>query len=55
VDLIYLVACAVHAGAAFFLTCDDGLIKRAKRLKLNITGMNPVDYVRQEEDDDGSN
>ncbi|MGH9752093.1 MAG: type II toxin-antitoxin system VapC family toxin [Blastocatellia bacterium] len=52
-DAIHL-ACAVHTGAAFFLTCDDGLIKRAKKLKLNIIVMNPVDYVRKEEDDESN-
>jgi hypothetical protein len=45
------LACAVHAGATVFLTCDDGLLKRGKRLKLAIGLMNPVDYVRQEEND----
>ncbi len=52
-DAVHL-ACAVYAKAAVFLTCDDGLLKRAKRLKLTISLMNPVDYVRQE-DDDGTN
>jgi len=37
------------------LTCDEGLLKRAKRPKLTISLMNPVDYVRQEDDDDGTN
>jgi predicted nucleic acid-binding protein len=45
-DAIHL-ACASYVGADFFLTCDDRLIKQAKRLKLNIAVMNPVDYVRQ--------
>jgi hypothetical protein len=50
-DAIHL-ACGVYSGATFFLTCDDGLIKRAKRLKLNVIVMNPVDYVRREDDDE---
>jgi len=44
-DAVHL-ACAAHVGARFFLTCDDRLIKQAKRLKLGIAVMNPVDYIR---------
>jgi predicted nucleic acid-binding protein len=46
-DAVHL-ACALHAGADYFVTCDDGLLKQAKRLKLGIEVVNPVDYVRQE-------
>lgn len=46
-DAIHL-ACASYINADFFLTCDDRLIKQAKRLKLEIVVMNPVDYIRQE-------
>ena len=46
-DALHL-ACAVYAEAEMFLTCDDQLLKRAKKLKLEIARMNPVDYVRQE-------
>jgi len=46
-DAVHL-ACASHIDADFFLTCDDKLIKQAKRLKLGILAMNPVDYIRQE-------
>ena len=46
-DAVHL-ACAAFVGANVFLTCDDRLIKQAKRLKLEIIIMNPVDYVRQE-------
>ncbi|GFP25943.1 hypothetical protein HKBW3S25_01427 [Candidatus Hakubella thermalkaliphila] len=46
-DAIHL-ACASYIDADFFLTCDDRLIKQAKRLKLEIVVMNPVDYIRQE-------
>jgi len=31
------------------VTCDDGLIRQAKRLRLALTILNPVDYVRQVE------
>ena len=46
-DAIHL-ACASNIKAGFFLTCDDRLIKQAKKLKLEIVVMNPVDYIRQE-------
>lgn len=48
-DAIHL-ACACYAKASFFLTCDNDLIKqsRSKRLKLEVTVMNPVEYIRQE-------
>ena len=46
-DSIHL-ACASKIKANFFLTCDDNLIKQAKRLKLAIKIMNPVDYIRSE-------
>jgi predicted nucleic acid-binding protein len=46
-DAIHL-ACASYIGADVFLTCDDGLLRQAKRLKLKTVVMNPVDYIRQE-------
>ena len=46
-DAVHL-ACASHAGANFFLTCDDILIRRAERLKLEMKILNPVDYIRKE-------
>lgn len=46
-DAIHL-ACAHFVKAGFFLTCDDELIKKAKKLNLDIMVMNPVDYIRQE-------
>ena len=48
-DAIHL-ACAVFIQASAFITCDDSLIKRAKRLNLSIKFANPVDYIRREED-----
>lgn len=45
-DAVHL-ACAVYARASAFITCDDRLIKLAKRLKLEIAIMNPIDYVRR--------
>ena len=47
-DALHL-ACAVQVGAVCFVTCDDGLIRQAKRLKLPMAILNPVDYVRQVE------
>jgi len=47
-DSVHL-ACAHHAGCTLFLTCDDALIKRAKRLNLPMRIMNPVDYIREVE------
>lgn len=47
-DAIHL-ACAFYAKCGFFLTCDDRLIKRAKRLNLEIRVMNPVEYIREVE------
>ncbi len=47
-DAIHL-ACAYYAKCRFFLTCDDELINRAKRLNLEIKIMNPVDYIREVE------
>jgi predicted nucleic acid-binding protein len=45
-DAIHL-ACSHSAGCTFFLTCDEGLIKRAKRLNLSMRIVNPVDYIRE--------
>ncbi|MEW6387194.1 MAG: hypothetical protein AB1491_06735 [Thermodesulfobacteriota bacterium] len=44
-DAVHL-ACADFINANYFLTCDDKLIKKATRLKLEIKIMNPVDYLR---------
>jgi len=43
------VACAYHGRCESFLTCDDELIRRAKRLNLEIKIMNPVEYIREVE------
>jgi predicted nucleic acid-binding protein len=47
-DAMHL-ACAYHVKSRFFLTCDEELIKRAKRLSLEIKVMNPVEYIREVE------
>jgi len=46
-DILH-VACAIHARANFFLTCDDALIRQARKLALAFEVMNPVDYIRRE-------
>jgi predicted nucleic acid-binding protein len=47
-DAVHL-ASAHYSECGFFLTCDNELIKRSKRLKLEMQVMNPVDYVRGSE------
>jgi predicted nucleic acid-binding protein len=39
------VACAEAAGAEYFLTCDDRLLKKQKYIK--ISSMNPLDFVQK--------
>ncbi|MCP2732516.1 hypothetical protein [Limnofasciculus baicalensis] len=46
-DILH-VACASHARADFFLTCDDALLRQARKLTLACEAMNPVDYIRRE-------
>lgn len=43
-DALHL-ACAIHAGADNFITCDDRLAKRAKLMQLPIQLFNPVDFA----------
>jgi len=47
-DAIHL-ACASYIRADVFVTCDDRLVRQIKRLALEIGVLNPVDYVRREE------
>ena len=46
-DILH-VACASYANANFFLTCDDVLMRQAKKLILACEVLNPVDYIRRE-------
>ncbi len=46
-DILH-VACASYASANFFLTCDDALMRQAKKLALTCEVINPVDYIRRE-------
>jgi hypothetical protein len=48
------IADAVHLAFAerssdYFITCDDQIIKRSKRIKLNVEVTNPVDFCIKEE------
>ncbi|HED01015.1 MAG TPA: PIN domain-containing protein [Proteobacteria bacterium] len=43
-DALHL-ACALKGEAAYFLTCDDKLIKRASELGINLNIMNPLRFV----------
>ncbi len=43
-DAIHL-ACASYCNAAYFLTCDDELIKRAQQLPIGKKVINPVQYI----------
>jgi predicted nucleic acid-binding protein len=43
-DALHL-ACAVHAGADFFITCDDKLAKRAKLMQIPLQVYNPIDFT----------
>lgn len=47
-DAIHL-ACAYYSKCRFFLTCDEELTSRAKRLNLELQIMNPVEYIREVE------
>jgi hypothetical protein len=46
-DILH-VACAVHAQADLFITCDDALLRQTRKLTLSFEVMNPVDYIRRE-------
>lgn len=45
-DALHL-ACASFIDSNCFITCDEALAKRAKRLGLALTIMNPVEYVME--------
>lgn len=40
------LACAVKSGAAYFITCDDKLVKKARSFGINLKIVNPVDFIR---------
>ncbi len=43
-DALHL-ACAVHASADCFITCDDKLAKRGKLMQLPVQILNPVEFT----------
>ena len=47
-DAIHL-ACSHFIKADYFLSCDDKLVRQAKKLGLKMAIMNPVDYIRMED------
>ena len=48
------LACAIKSGCHFFITTDKALIKKAD-LFSEIVIINPIDFIRREEEADGSN
>lgn len=44
-DILH-VACAVHSQADYFITCDDSLLRQARKLSLPIQLLNPVNYIQ---------
>ncbi len=46
-DAVHL-ACALSVRSDAFLTCDDGIVKKLKKLE-NMEIMNPIDYFRNKE------
>ena len=42
------VACAEAAACDCFLTCDDRLLRRARRVQLAVRVQNPVEYVEEQ-------
>ena len=42
------VACAEAAACDCFLTCDDRLIRRARRMQLAVRVQNPVEFVEEQ-------
>lgn len=49
-DALHLAA-ALHAQAAWFVTCDDQLRKRAARLPIALQVVDPVQYVMRRAED----
>ncbi len=47
-DAIHL-ACAYFINSDYFLSCDDKLVTQAKKLGLKMAILNPVDYIRMED------
>ena len=50
-DALHL-ACAELSGAAYFITCDDKLLKKQKIIQTRVTMMNPIDFILHLEETD---
>jgi predicted nucleic acid-binding protein len=48
-DAIHL-SCAVEAGCDYFITTDDGIVRKYKGAEIQVC--NPVDFVKYLEEDD---
>lgn len=46
-DALHL-ACAVTSGVGYFLTCDDRLLKKQRKLSVTLKILNPIDFIRLE-------
>lgn len=44
-DALHL-ACAATSGAGYFLTCDDRLLKKQRKLYVALKILNPIDFIR---------
>jgi predicted nucleic acid-binding protein len=45
-DALHL-ACAVTGSAEYFLTCDDRLLKKQRKLNVTLKILNPIDFIRR--------
>lgn len=52
-DALHL-ACAESIGCAYFITCDDKFLKKARQLGLSLKVMNPIEFVNLEEHRNGT-
>ncbi len=41
------IACAIHAGAGFFLTTDDGILKKASPFIQGIRITDPINFIKE--------
>jgi predicted nucleic acid-binding protein len=44
------VACAEAAACEYLLTCDDQVVRKARRLHLTIQVQNPITYLEEQAD-----
>jgi len=41
------IACAIHAGADFFLTTDDGILKKSIPVTQDLRITDPIDFIKE--------